>query len=137
MHLGKTVANGSALSVDMIGEDDQALICITTKIDCCSLNSSYRLGEWYYPGRNSKVGVMGLKNETFYRTRGHQKVLLHRRNNGKARTGMFCCEVPDSDDNCGINQILCVSLGENLWHYSVDTCMHCMETVSPCRIPTS
>lgn len=112
MHLSKIIANGSALAVDTIGENNKALKCVTAKSDCCNLNSSYRFGEWYYPGGNRRVGVMGMMNEAFYRTRGNRQVLLHRRNNMIAETGMYCCEVADSDNNCGINQMVCVNLGK-------------------------
>ena len=103
------IKNETALSIDMIEENERALICMTAKPDCCGTLEN-RLGEWYYPGGTRRVGVMGMMNETFYRTRGNQQVLLHRRNRSNADTGMFCCKVPDSDDNCGINQTLCVNI---------------------------
>ena len=53
---GKMIVNESALSIDMIGENDFALICRTTKMDCCrsmgTMQKNY--GEWYYPGEGKK-----------------------------------------------------------------------------------
>ena len=112
MFQNKMITNESTLSVDMIGEDGSALICTTTKNDCCKAEIKY--GEWYYPG-GQKVGIKGtgMSSEAFYRTRDVQQVLLHKHNNiVNPETGMFCCEVPDSDDNCGINQTMCVNLGK-------------------------
>lgn len=101
--------NGSTLSIQHIGEDAMALICKTTRSHCCY---SKRIGEWYYPN-GSMVETSG-KEGAFYRNRTNNgEVLLHQRyNNLPASTGTYCCEVPDSEDNCGINQTLCINLGK-------------------------
>ena len=109
MYDGSVVANGSVLSIDSIGEGDTALICYTSKENCCKTKQS---GEWYYPNQ-TKVCING-SNHRFYRTRTDDgEVLLHQRRDQQdsAITGIYCCVIPDNDSNCNFNQKMCVNLG--------------------------
>ena len=89
-----------------------SLICKTNETNCCkSLNN--RFGEWYSPN-----GTIVPKNESdyrFYRTRSDDsEVFLHQRSSNHASSsivGVYCCEVPDTDENCDVTQRLCVNLG--------------------------
>ena len=106
MYKGSVVANGSVLSIDSIGEGDTALVCYTSKENCCKFE---KLGDWYYPN-GTEVGISNLGNH-FYRNRTyHGKVILHQRQKHTI-TGIYCCIIPDNANNCNINQKLCVNLG--------------------------
>ena len=109
---GHKIENGSALSIELIGEDDKALICQTSKTDCCG--EPNRLGQWYHFGENNitVVPVSGSKESLYRDRRNGGKVRLHKRANHHVDTGKYCCMVPDSDDNCGIDQTLCINLGK-------------------------
>lgn len=90
-----------------------ALICKTNKSDCCAAYHN-RHGEWYYPS-GSQVKTEGANRSTlFYRDRTDDgEVRLNKRNNiMQVITGTYSCEIPESDDNCGITQRLYVNLGE-------------------------
>ena len=116
-HRGSEIKNGSVLSIDYIGEGDSAILCKTTNKSCC--RNPFR-GEWYYPN-GTLVPVSG-RREHFYRTRSSSgEVLLHQRADRMQSiiTGIYCCEIPDSIDNCGINQTLCINLG--MFYISVHT----------------
>lgn len=109
MHSDIEVKNGSTLSIQFIKEGGLALICKTTKANCCKTN---HIGHWYYPNA-SKVGI-STDGISFYRNRTNDgKILLHKHPSVMLATaGTYCCVVPDSEDNCGINQKLCVNLGK-------------------------
>ena len=109
MYDGFVVANGSVLSIESIGEGNIALVCHTSKVNCCR---DERNGEWYYPNQ-TRVGINGT-NQHFYRTRTDDgEVLLHQRRDQQDSiiTGIYCCVIPDSDSNCNVNQEMCVNLG--------------------------
>lgn len=108
---GNEIENGSALSIELIGEDDRALICKTEKEGCCGYGN--RFGEWYHLGENKAAVPRNDSGESLYRDqKAGGKVRLHKRDNGRIDTGKYCCVVPDSDDNCGIDQTLCINLGK-------------------------
>ena len=101
--------NDSNLSIDLIGEDNWALICKTKKNGCCRPPNLF--GEWYYHGENKTLVPTKGTGESPYRDRTVRgEVRLH--NRGNIHAGMYCCVVPDSDDNCGIKQTLCINLGK-------------------------
>ena len=87
---GKAYTNGSKVSLNDIGEGDNALICRTSRSDCC--DGGNRRGEFLYPN-GSPVGIQ-IKNEPMYRNRGPQLIRLNR-NSGSAPTGWYRCEIPD------------------------------------------
>ena len=94
MKLGSVqYADGSTISIDDIGEGNNALLCRTDRTDCCS--GANRYGEFYYPN-STKVGIR-KDGEAMYRNRGVQLIRLNRRLNGATpTTGKYTCEIPDA-----------------------------------------
>ena len=82
------------MTLEDIGEDDNALFCITNLTACCR---DEVLGKWLFPN-GTKVpnecvnATSGLKWD-FYRDREKMMVFLHRRRGGVE--GIFQCEIPD------------------------------------------
>ena len=113
IHADRTIGNGSVLSIEAVGENEEALLCHTRRKGCCAVDSNSRIGEWYYP--NSTIVPNCETNHNFYRNRNNSGyVFLHQKNHESSATGEYCCELPDSYDNCGINQTLCIILGTML-----------------------
>ena len=107
-HMNSTINHGSVISIDSIGEGDEALFCKTTNQPCCKAGKQ---GEWYYPNQD-KVLTMG-ENKRFYRNRSDSgEVILNQRKNhaSTSTAGLYCCVIPESI--CGIYQRLCVNLGK-------------------------
>ena len=92
---GTTYQNNSIVTLEDIGEGDDALFCITNQTACC--RPPYTgvvgpaLGNWFFPNR-SRV-PSGNANDDFYRTRGQMMVRLHHRRGGVE--GIYRCEIPD------------------------------------------
>ena len=90
------------MDVEDIGEGEDALLCNTDKVMCCTnQNGESRAGEWYYPSGNSvDIEVVDMKQEQdeFYRDRGTQVVRLHRREGRIVERGRFQCKIPDAGD---------------------------------------
>ena len=83
------------MTLEDIGERDDALLCVTDLAACCrdpytgAIGSA--IGDWYFPN-TSRVPSSG-ENWDFHRTRGNMTVSLHRRRGGD--DGVYCCEIPD------------------------------------------
>ena len=86
---GQTYLNNTVVLITDIGEDTNALLCVTDRSDCCSSPN----GEFYYPD-NTAVGFSNTN--PLYRNRGPQVVRLNRRTNTLSPTGVYRCEIPDS-----------------------------------------
>ena len=91
----KTYTNNSVIKVNAIGEGEEALLCKTDKVECCSTTPN-RFGQFYYPN-GVKVPIRKAAHG-FYRNRGNQLVRLNRRRGVISPTGMYCCEIPDSSN---------------------------------------
>ena len=78
------------MTLDDIGEGDDALLCITNFRNCCK--SPYAIGNWFFPN-GTRVPSSGNQWD-FYRTRNRKVVLLHRRRAGAE--GIYRCEIPDA-----------------------------------------
>ena len=86
--------NNSVVNITDIGNDSAALICTSTRPDCClSTDGSH----WYFPDGST----VQRTSTTYYRTRtfstagvGGGTVVLHR-NPGATTTGVFNCTIPD------------------------------------------
>ena len=91
---GKEYANNSVIIIGTIGEGDDALLCKTNKEECCS-DKPNRFGEFYYP--DSTMVAINKAREGFYRNRGDQLVRLNRRPGTLSPTGVYKCELPDSN----------------------------------------
>ena len=84
--------SGSEVSLSSIGEDDNALLCVTDGACCTNPN---RAGEFYYPN-GDKVRIGG-DGDDLYRNRGTGMIRLNRRNGATSPTGTYTCEIPDSN----------------------------------------
>ena len=92
---GTTYQNNSCVTLEDIGEGDDALFCMTNFTDCCRApytETGSALGTWYFLN-GSEVPSNGT-NGDIYRTRGQMVVYLNRRRGGV--DGIYCCEIPDS-----------------------------------------
>ena len=87
---GTIYQNNSIVTLEDIGEGDDALLCITDITDCCRPPDSYNaIGNWFFPN-GSRVPSVGQWD--FYRTRGQSVVRLHRRRGGEE--GIYRCVIP-------------------------------------------
>lgn len=100
-----STCNNTVVLVDDIGEEENALLCITNNADCCS--GSIRAGEFYFPNSNSPV-LISREGGDFYRNRGTQLIRLNRRNGATSPTGIFRCEIPDAK---GVMQNMLINIG--------------------------
>lgn len=78
-----------------IGEEYDALICLTNSTECCEEDSGV-IGEWYFP--NSSQVPVNDHGYGMYVSRGPSVVRLHRRNNTIIPTGVFHCEISDANE---------------------------------------
>ena len=99
------------MTLEDIGEGDDALLCVTDQTACCGRAQSLGrgvLGDWYYPNgtgvANSFIVPPDLQWE-FYRNRGQSVVRLNRRRGGVA--GIYHCEIPDAN---GVTQDMYVGV---------------------------
>ena len=86
---GTIYQNNSIVTLEDIGEGNEALVCLTDQTVCCRYPS---IGNWFFPNR-TRVPSAGTRWEMF-RTRGQMKVLMHRRKGGI--TGVYRCVIPDA-----------------------------------------
>ena len=87
--------NNSVVTLEDIGEGDDALLCITDQRNCCtpvqtSMNVVY--GNWFFPNK-TRAPSEGTKWD-FYRDRGASVVRLNRRRGGE--DGIYRCVIPDT-----------------------------------------
>ena len=99
---GTTYQNNSVVTLEDIGENDDALLCITDQRNCCQPPHTGEvgsaIGNWFFPNgtrvpSESLVPSVG-KQWDFYRTRGWSVVRLNRRRGGEE--GIYRCEIPDT-----------------------------------------
>ena len=93
------------VSLTDIGEGNDALFCLTDKLDCCVEVDGVSAGEWYLPGQTDPVNG-GL--EDFTRSRRSSAVLLNRRSSAVGPTGLYRCVVPDRS---GVDRELYIGVG--------------------------
>ena len=90
-----TYQNNSCVTLENIGEGDDALNCRTNQSACCRrpyTGNGSSLGNWFFPNGTK---VPGSKSQWgFYRDRGNTSVFLSRRRGGE--DGIYSCEIPDS-----------------------------------------
>ena len=93
-----TYQNNSIVTLEDIGEDDDALLCITNYTACCrgDNTSESALGNWYFPNGTSVPSekVTSGEKQDIYRTRGQMVVHMNRRRGGVE--GIYRCEIPDA-----------------------------------------
>ena len=98
---GTTYRNNSIVTLEDIGEERDALLCMTNFTACC--RPPYNTGNWFFPN-GTRVPNSGNQWD-FYRTRGQMMVLLHRRVGGV--DGIYRCEIPVSTN---INQTIYIGV---------------------------
>ena len=78
------------MTLEEIGEGDDALLCRTDITDCCRPPYSDFSGNWFFP--NGTRVVSSDDQWDFHRTRGQSVVRLLRRRGGA--DGIYRCEIP-------------------------------------------
>lgn len=81
------VINNRVVSLNGIGNNSPALLCLTNNTQCCIVLSVS--GEWYMPDGNPV-------KETPHRERDSTVVHLLRNYDATSPTGVFHCEIPDA-----------------------------------------
>ena len=102
---GTVYHNNSIVMLENIGEDDDALLCITNQTACCQPpytgdtgDMGDALGNWYFP--NGTTVLSATVNDTssemldFYKSGDQRVVRMNRRRGGV--DGIYCCVVPDA-----------------------------------------
>ena len=84
------------MTLEDVGEDDTALLCMTNLTACCQPpytgENGSTIGHWFFP---NGTRVPSLRYQwDFYRGRGQMVVQLHRRRGGEE--GIYHCEIPDA-----------------------------------------
>ena len=104
---GTIYQNNSIVTLEDIGEGDDALLCRTDITDCCRppYTDNY-YGNWFFPN-GSRVPSSGSQWD-FHRTRGQSVVHLHRRRGGA--DGIYRCEIPIPQSDAE-NVILTIFIG--------------------------
>ena len=88
-----------AVDLTEVGADSNALICLTTLMECCrgsDTNGAGTMGSWRFPG--GSVVHSRNRGASISRLRGPSSVLLHRINNAMTPTGVYTCEIPDANN---------------------------------------
>ena len=105
---GTTYQNNSLVTLEDIGERDNALLCVTDITACCSslftdsIGQS-ALGNWWFPN-GTKVPTIGHQWD-FHKTRGQSVVRLQRIRGGEE--GIYHCTIPDA---MGVTQTIYVGV---------------------------
>ena len=88
--------NNSLVTLEDIGVEGGALLCITDLTTCCrppyTGTEGTALGNWFFPN-GTRVPSQEYQWD-FYRDRKQMVVQMNRRRGGKE--GVYCCEIPDS-----------------------------------------
>ena len=102
---GTTYQNNSLITLEDIGEDGDALLCMTDLTACCQSSDTPigipALGDWFFPNGTSVPNMIIVYVRggisiiwKFYRNRGPSVVRMHRREGGV--DGIYRCEMPVS-----------------------------------------
>ena len=92
---GTTYQNNSNVTLEDIGENDTALLCMTNLTACCRppyTSKNMSAGNWFFPN-GTRVPSSDPQRD-FYRTRGQSVVHLNRRRGGE--DGIYRCKIPNS-----------------------------------------
>ena len=91
---GTTYQNNSVITLEDVGEGDDALRCITDYPNCCRypFTGPRVIGNWFFP--NGTRVVSSDARWDFHRTRWQSVVRLHRRRGGAE--GLYCCKIPNT-----------------------------------------
>ena len=89
-----------AVDLTEVGASSDALICLTTLMECCrgiDTNGAGSMGDWRFPDGSFVPSQSG--GASLSRNRGPSSVLLHRINNAMTPTGVYTCEIPDANNS--------------------------------------
>ena len=100
------------MTLEEIGEGDNALLCLTNRSNCCHDTSE---GEWYGPDKMKILDSMD-NNADFYISRGPSLVRLNKIND-MSLPGVFHCRIPDAE---GTNHNIYIGVYS---HGSGNTCL--------------
>ena len=93
---GTTYQNNSNVTLEEIGEGDDALLCITNQTACCRCpytgDMGPALGSWLFPNK-TRVPSHGNRWD-FFRARGQMVVRINRKRGGV--NGIYRCVIPDA-----------------------------------------
>ena len=115
--MGQALANHSYVNLTLVGDNDtdgshNTVRCITDLGTCCGGGQGIHRGDWYFPDGGVVPSRPG--GPDISRTRGSQRVTLHRRNNAMEPTGIYHCEVPTvavyDDSDTSIRETVYVGL---------------------------
>ena len=98
-----TYQNNSCVTLEDIGEGNDALLCVTNLTACCKhpyIGNGSASGNWFFPNK-TRIPSQG----EFYRDRGEMVVRLNRRTGGVE--GVYRCEIRDSRN---VNQTLYIGV---------------------------
>ena len=96
MFRGQLLPNNSVVSLEEVGVDEAALLCLTETNKTLKGTGE---GEWYYPN-GDQVSTRGSRGsgDNMYRNRGDGIVLLHHYYNyNNAIEGRYRCKIPDKN----------------------------------------
>ena len=100
---GRTYYDGDTLLITDIGEEDDALLCVTDNTECCRSGGD---GEFFYPDGGTAVGFSNTNS--LYRNRGEQVIRLNRRNSATSPLGRYRCDTPDAS---GMTRSIFINIG--------------------------
>ena len=111
---GTIYQNNSIVMLEDIGENDDALLCITNQTACCRPTDGmgHVLGNWFFPN-GTRVPSSGNQWD-IYRNRGQMVVRMHRRRGGEE--GIYHCEIPDAMNVTQTLYIGLYSTSTGEWH---------------------
>ena len=76
-----------------IGEGSNALFCLTDRTQCCTTEAGDARGSWRFP--NGSTVTLDDADLDFYAIRGYSSILLNRRSDAVAPTGIYRARLPD------------------------------------------
>ena len=102
-----TYKNNSIVTLEDIGEGENALLCKTNQTACCrppyTGDMGGTLGNWFFPN-GTRIPSSGLSWD-IYRTRGQMVVHMKRRRGGVE--GIYRCVIPDT---MNVNQTIYIGV---------------------------
>jgi len=113
-----TYQNNSLVTLEDIGEDNDALLCTTDLTACCrppyTGEMGPDIGNWFFPNGtrvpNGDDNITSALLWDFYRTSSHSMILLNRRRGGV--NGIYRCEIPDA---LGVTQTIYIETTTGKW----------------------
>lgn len=94
---GVLYPNNSVINITDIGKKSDALYCLTNATNCRHIDMPSGMHSFYYPNND----VILNTTSTFYITRGHKSLLLHRNDMVKLN-GIYRCLLDNMEVYFGI-----------------------------------